>query len=181
MNPTFERYNLSLFLMIFVHIGHYCLVVVISKLGSDLVWGCGYTGVQVNEDSAGFKTAESGISLGGYESKYELSEHLWCGTHCVIFFHCVYNAFVIFLMATKTKYKAITATRWRYLYIWLAVIFCLGCFVCVCVCICFMVKSASGIIPCLWSYIFFPNVDASFTNHRSDKTNLWILLWYRVL
>lgn len=54
-----------------------CIIVVISKLGNDLAWGRRYTSVQVNEDSSGLKTPESGISLGGYESKYrELSENL---------------------------------------------------------------------------------------------------------
>jgi len=41
-----------------------------------MVWGGRYTSVQVNENSSGLKTPESGISLGGYESKYELSENL---------------------------------------------------------------------------------------------------------
>lgn len=55
---------------------YYYLVVVISKLGSHLGWGRRYTSVQVNEDSSGFETFESGISLGGYESKYELTDSL---------------------------------------------------------------------------------------------------------
>jgi len=99
----------------------YCLVVVISKLGSDLGWGRRYTSVQVNEDSSGLETPESGISLGGYESKYELSENLWCGHYIIVLLHylcyflslctCMYIKimrlwhFFVFLMAIKPSTK----------------------------------------------------------------------------